>query len=148
MLLQTGNTYVPLEDGEAVKWESFGSVNYSMEETHPPAQNLYHRSMWMRSKLALFFSIFIGIHLMVFNIQMFSRYSELTELILFFKFIFKTNSFLKTQNIFKHTEKCQKSTKIPVSFSSGSFNYQHLPVVCFPRPPYGCIHMYTHHTYM
>lgn len=54
-----------------------------MEETHPPAQNLYHRSMQMRNKLALFFTIFIEIHLMVFNIQVnttvFSEYTELNN---------------------------------------------------------------------
>lgn len=59
MLLQTGNGYVPLEGGEAVKWEEFGCFNHPMEETYTSAQNTYHELMWIRNKLLLYMNIFI-----------------------------------------------------------------------------------------
>lgn len=75
MLLQTGNRYVPLEDGEAVKWEQFGSLSHPVQETHPLAQHTYHGLIQMRNKLLLFLSIFIEIHSMIFSIHMFNGYS-------------------------------------------------------------------------
>lgn len=80
MLLQSGDGCILLEDGGAATREESGFLNHPEGETHPPAKNTYYGLNVNENQPLLCLSILTDIHLTLFNIQVFSRYS-LNELI-------------------------------------------------------------------